>query len=468
MNVKVGEQGLRSGNLVKSFDERLMELNPQPVTYFTPDNLQEVMEDFLSGKTINPTNATYTALDNLDFSMREEAYRDTLQELLLSPEIPREQHRVYGDFLNNYIKINSLMAAAVRFRKAASQEERQHAKAEFESLNEVLYGKPDLEIASLMAQEVLDDTKNQTDEKLQAIRAEFASMIKEMFPEQTNAEISLGTGHEPNKQVARIVNTIYQPLLKHADEALEQLAQETDTPVDKLKIGPQAIALVFQSIMNEEFPDSGWTVEIKPANAINVVASEKKVVVPENKGIIPPAKLKGLVVHEIGVHVVRSMVGASSNMIPLQLGLQGYMEAEEGIAKVLESAIDDTTARTGYQHYLTASLLGLGYDFRQTFEAMWRYKVLDRKLEKPQLEIDDKFLARQKREAFKFMFRSIRGTNQLPWHMTLNYFNGAKKISNFIETHADDPDLVTLLFMGKSDPTDINHLKSALAAKGRV
>jgi hypothetical protein len=166
--------------------------------------------------------------------------------------------------------------------------------------------------------------------------------------------------------------------------------------------------------------------------------------------------------------MLRSIIGEKSDLIPLRFGLSDVGGAEEGIAKAMESVISNDTARTGYQHYLTANLLARGYDFRDTFEIMWRYKVLDAYLDKPQSEINDGFIEKQKKTTFKFMFRSIRGTNDLPWHITLNYFQGTNKIWNYIETHIDDPDLVTLLFMGKIDPTNMDHLKGALDASGRV
>ncbi len=446
----------------------LAELDPKPVTYFTPDNLDEVMADFLSGERRNPDSATYSKLDALDFSSREGHYNQILAEILNHPDVPKNHHRVYESYVTRSLAINELMHCAVEYRQAHSEVEKTEATRRFAALNKELYGETDNDTAALMVSEMLEDSSSTTDPTLLRIREEFKQLLpKDLVREEASSQ-RLQPSQEAQETVSRIVENIYGPLLRHADALVEQMSREAGLLQEKLKVGPQGIAVIFQTIIDKEFPNSGWKVEIKSANAINVVSSSKTVVVPEERLPVSVAKVRGLVVHELGVHMLRSIIGEGADLIPMRFGLAGVGDAEEGIAKVMESVLADDASRTGYQHYLTATLIGRGYDFRDAFEIMWRYKVIDVCLDKPKAKVDDAFINNQKEAAFKFMFRSIRGTNQLPWHITLNYFGGTHKIWQYIESHKDDPDLATFLFMGKIDPTNLDHLKGALDATGRV
>ncbi len=445
----------------------LAELDPKPITFFTPDNLDEVLADFLSGKIRNPDHATYSKLDNLDFAETNRRYQAILQEIMEHPQIPQKQHFLYKEYIRRLLLINELMSQAVKYRKAQIDGEKAEAQKRFEGLNSELYGDTEPVIASAMAKEVIADVRATKIPELMKISDDFASLLPTGLLDLDASAVNLAPSDEAKEFVHRLVQNIYAPFLKHSDRIIRELADEEEVEEDKLKLNPQALAVIFQTIINEEFPDSGWKVELKTANAINVVVSEKKIVIPENRASVSPDKARGLVVHELGVHMLRSIIGEGADLIPMRLGLAGVGDAEEGIAKVVESDLVKDESRTGYQHYLTAHLLSRGYDFRDAFEVMWRYKVIDSVLNN-NAEITEDFINKRKSDTAKFMFRSIRGTNKLPWHTTLSYFNGAHKIWEHIETHKDDPDLVTIVFMGKIDPTNPNHLWGALDAKSRV
>jgi hypothetical protein len=98
---------------------------------------------------------------------------------------------------------------------------------------------------------------------------------------------------------------------------------------------------------------------------------------------------------------------------------------------------------------------------------MWRYKVLDAYLDKPQAMIDEGFLEKQKKVAFNFVFRSIRGTNDLPWHVVLNYFNGMHNTVEYLKMHKESPEMMTIPFLGKIDPSNPSHVRGALDARTR-
>jgi hypothetical protein len=471
MNIETGRYISGEAATTKSLEQlaiELAELDPRPVSHFTPDNLDQTMEDFLSGASRNPDDATYSKLDSLDFESREAQYRSILTEIESHPGIPPSYLHVYEDYVARTIGINSLMLLAVRFRTAQTDEERQEAKQAFKKLNSELYGDPEPEVASLMVKEIADDTAEVEDQGVARIRSEFLNLLPESLLDLDRHTASLKPSGEAKDFVANFVDYMHGPLLRHVEKAVVRLSEEKQINKNKLKVGAEDIAAIFQTIIDEEFPESGWKAVLRKANAINVVASTKEVIVPEDRRPVTPEQLRGLVVHELGVHMLRSIIGEGSDLIPQRFGFAGVGEAEEGLAKISESAIVEDTSRTGYQHYLTATLLNQGYDFRNAFEVMWRYKVLDAYLDKPVDEINEDYINKQKKTAFKFMFRSVRGTNELPWHVPLNYFNGTHKIWEYIEEHKDSPEMVTLLFLGKIDPTKPNHVRGALDARSRM
>ncbi|MBX4196998.1 hypothetical protein KW801_00370 [Candidatus Saccharibacteria bacterium] len=467
---------MNSGNSIEKLDEQprtveklaleLSQLDPRPVANFTPDNLDQVMEDFLSGKIHNPDTATYSKLERIDFDNTASKYKELLEEIYHHPDIPTKHHHVYKKYIERCLDINELMRQAQLYRTAVNDMDRRTAEDNFSELNKKLYSEPNLETAQLMIQEILADVSEVEEEDIVQIKNEFTELLpSDLFSSDDNAQALLPS-IEAKQTVNKIVQAVYRPLLRHTNELINLVATEEKVDESELKLGPQAIAVIFQTIIDREFPDSGWKTKIDQANAIYVDPATKTVMVPEGRTPASPDKVRGLVVHELGVHMLRSIIGEKSNLLPLRFGLSGAGEAEEGIAKVMESDVTDDDSRTGYQHYLTATLLGKGHDFRSAFEIMWRYKVLDEYLNKPKSNIDDKFISRQKRNTCKFMFRSIRGTNRLPWHVTLNYFNGKNKIWNYIEKHTNDPDFIIIMFMGKIDPTDEDHLHGALDAEG--
>lgn len=442
----------------------LAELDPKPVEYFKPDNKKELEEAYLRGDTDSFRNATYSKLDSLDFDSREKQYSQLLENILARPDIPENHAHIYKSYIDRCIETNLLMQSAVQLRTAESEEVRQHASERFKELNEKLYGKPDQIIAISMVQEVLADSAAIIDPKLVAIRQEFIDRLPDDLKNPEEQPAILKPSQETREFVKNFAEYINAPLLKRADKLLA-LANENNLPEDEVKVSPTGIAYIFQAIINEEFPDSGWLVVIEAADSIKVIASEKKIVIPEERVPASPETVRGLVVHELGVHFLRSVMGEGSDLIPQRYGFAGYGDAEEGFATVMESSIKEQSSRTGYQHYLIATLFDKGYSFHEVAETIWRYQVIDEKIKKPTKVIDEDFLMKKKIVGMRTAFRSIRGTNNLAWHKTLSYFNGSHKIWKYIDENKDNPDMMMLLYLGKLDPTNPDHVRGALDAK---
>ena len=67
-------------------------------------------------------------------------------------------------------------------------------------------------------------------------------------------------------------------------------------------------------------------------------------------------KVENLAVHEIGVHMLRSIAVGETDMLPLISGLSDYYDTEEGLGVVMEQALSGKFAERGVDHYITAGL----------------------------------------------------------------------------------------------------------------
>jgi hypothetical protein len=467
MNNSSGEVQSEQTKLVEQLALELADLNPKPVSHLTPDNMDEIVAELLKGNTSSLDTATYSKLDAIDFDARAAQYEGIVRQIYAHPEIPAQHHHVYQSYVDRCLDTLELMRQAKLYRTAANETDKLEAESAFKSLNEKLYGGPNLQTTQAMVSEILNDVSQVADPAVAKVRDEFFNLLPDELKVVSTENIKLDPSEEARETVAIIVESVYSPLLKHVDEIASQLAAEKGVDESEVKFGPQDIARVFQTIIDAEFPDSGWKVELRKAKSIFVEVSTKTVIVPEDRVPASIETMRGLVNHELGVHMLRSIIGEKSNLIPLRFGLSGSNDAEEGMGKVMESPVVKDDSRTGHQHYLTAALFAQGYDFKAVTEVMWRYKVLDSYLEEPESTVDDEFISDQKTKAIKIVLRSVRGTNKLPWHTTLSYFNGTRKIWDYIEEHVDDPDFIILMFLGKIDPTDSDHVRGALDAKTR-
>lgn len=224
---------------VEQLASELAELDPQPVSYFTPDNLDEVMEDFLSCKRRNPDNASYSKLDSIDFEEQESKYIGILEDLRSHPEIPGKHHRVYEAYITRSLNVLELMKQARIFRTAESEDEKAQAEQEFKRLNHELYGGVDPRVAASMAREIADDTANAENPAIIQLRKEFLDLLPQELKDNDDGYLKLEPSSEAKATVQRAVESMYSPLLKHADKLIDDLRKLENKPADKLKLHPQ-------------------------------------------------------------------------------------------------------------------------------------------------------------------------------------------------------------------------------------
>ena len=174
-------------------------------------------------------------------------------------------------------------------------------------------------------------------------------------------------------------------------------------------------------------------------------------------------KVENLVVHEIGVHMLRSITGGETDMLPLRSGLSDYYDTEEGLGVVMEQALSGKFAERGVDHYITAGLAHFdNKDFREAFEIKWRLSLLGSVDDES--EVSDEQIVKAKKTAFTQTLRSFRGTNDMPLFKDLSYYNGSVEVWKYLESVKGDDLLLSLLLAGKVN-TSADHRRVILESK---
>ncbi|OQY46730.1 MAG: hypothetical protein B6242_06855 [Anaerolineaceae bacterium 4572_78] len=234
-------------------------------------------------------------------------------------------------------------------------------------------------------------------------------------------------------------------LLKESKHILATIP--TDDADEPQTVSAETAASKMQKVLDAAGIE-GWHAVVKEKmNAeLSVKRLEKQVQI--RKGIMLPERdLRRLIVHEIGVHVIR-IVNGSRQPIKVFQAMPGYMTTEEGIAVYSEYRADllkNETLRK-YAARVIAANLSLSQPFSQVFATIVK---------------DVEPIT-----AFEIAARAKRGftdTAQPGSHVKdLVYFKGFLLIKDHLEKHPDD---YPVLFTGKFALHHLPLVKSLLAEK---
>ena len=434
-------------NQTESIDNlfnQILESEPKLVTNFVPEAASAAQQktDFMAANIRNP-NHLYDRLDSIDFEKSSASIMASGERLLSHPDLDPKQSAIYGEFIDGYLKKTRMLELARGFKHADNPNEKAHLKNEYMQLNIELYGEPDKTTYESLLQEKLQKIDQKVvGETGQRLKSELFDMLDHQ------SDGAQPERFKPSSQTLEwmhgVVETLYGDMLSHVPE--------------KATFTNNEVAAIFTDIIDQEFGESaqGWRVDIENAKAINVKTAEKRIVIPENRADINAADLKGLIVHELGVHMMRSIIGSETDLLPLRIGLNDYYDAEEGLGVVMEQALKGKFRESGIDHYITA---GLAYfdekDFRDTFEIKWRLSALS--LAADGTDVTDEMIAKAKNGAYGGVMRSFRGTDELPWFKDLSYYNGAMDVWKHLENIAGDDLKFMFVLMGKANPANKQH-----------
>lgn len=436
---------------------QLMDLSPKIVTMFTPSNRSEEEEGFLSGEVRNP-QFYYEKLNSADFDEAAEKIQEIGNNILNHPSLPPSHRGVYEEFIADYSKKTTLLNYAQQYNNAKSEGEKKAAAEKYRRLNIESYGEPDEDTyRSLLGGKLNAIHSKKLTGKADELRKELFGIVN--FKPGMDIPERFRPSDETVEWMHSVVKSLYGGML-------------SNIPNEQEEFDPYELQKIFTDIIEEEFNNDskgyagaaeGWTVSVEKATSVNVKSSEKRIVIPDNGMMRSRKKVENLVVHEIGIHMLRSITGGETDMLPLRSGLSDYYDAEEGLGVVMEQALSGKFAERGVDHYITA---GLAYydekDFRGAFEVKWRLLLLDSVRDGG--EINDEQMEKAKKTAFTQTLRSFRGTNDMPLFKDLSYYNGSVEVWRYLESIKGDDFLLSLLLAGKVN-TSADHRRVILESR---
>lgn len=426
---------------------------------FTPSNRSEEEKRFLSGEVINP-QFVYDKLNSADFDEAIKKIQKIVNKILNHPSLPPSRRGIYEEFIADYSKKTTILNYVQQYNNAKSEEEKKAAAEKYRHLNIESYGEPDEDIYRSLLGEKLNCVRNKKlTGKADDLRKELFGMV------DFDPDVDIPERFRPSSDTVQwmygVAESLYGGMLKHI-------------PDEQVEFNPHELQKIFTDIIEEEFNGrgdtgscagvaEGWTVSVEKATSINVKSSEKRIVIPDNGIMRSRKKIENLVVNEIGIHMLRSINGGETDVLPLKSGLSDYYDTEEGLGVVMEQALSGKFTERGVDHYITAGLAHFdNKDFREAFEIKWRLSLLS--------SVDDdggvsgEQIAKAKKAAFTQTLRSFRGANDLPLFKNLSYYNGSVEVWKYLESIKGDDLLLSLLLAGKVN-TSADHRRVILESR---
>lgn len=210
---------------------------------------------------------------------------------------------------------------------------------------------------------------------------------------------------------------------------------------------------------------SQWRVLVTDDSCLSVDPLTRRLVVGSHRASVDLGELKGLFGHEVLVHALRASNGQHLSH-EFELGLPGYIDAEEGFACFVEHALSGQPPRKMYDRYMDVALaLGTIDGQPRTRQELFRL-VHARNIVRTQAAGKVERPGNIRRESWAHVNRIFRGTlgNEIVGVFTkdIAYYQGYQKMSAFVvdelDAGAEPAELWLLLTLGKYDPTDVLHM----------
>ena len=201
-----------------------------------------------------------------------------------------------------------------------------------------------------------------------------------------------------------------------------------DTPItqERAKIPGQKVKSELEKALRD-LELHGWNVEFseKPETT---VFGERKLITLSKSRLFTESELRALPVHEVGVHALRAHNGYSQPSILFAIGLEGYLETEEGLASYFEKITNRSNplvTRKYALRVLTIESMSRGNDFKTTFSMLKDYGLNDS-------------------DAWGMTLRAYRGGDGTFYGLAKDhvYFKGLRRVEAFHENGGNLDDLL--------------------------
>jgi domain of unknown function (DUF1704) len=421
-------------NIKTEFEKIYEDVNEGVLSMMKPKNKTKAKEEFLANSDLGRPDFDYSY--NEEFFIKKIDNFSKALKLLESDEFSEKEKIINRKRLERASKRVEFVEKIFEIQNFDNTK-KQLATERFNELNHEIWG--DIDRATyldLMGDQLSRINSDRLDEKGLEIYNEFKQMLHLDYSQ------SLEKRFQPKQETIEFVRDaakiFYGDLLEdvaempEGDYSQQDVFNEISKVVDKLK--------------DRGFNNDWQVVWDNKNSAISVSSIDKKVNIPvEGKKRKNREALQGVIAHEIGVHLLRSEIGSQMPDKNFELGADGYLDSEEGIARVLEMAISGEYVEAGIPYYLTTGLAEFeGKNFREAFEVNWRMILLT----KNKSDFSDEAIEKAKSVAYNRCFRIFRADDNLAWRKDLSYYNGANKIWKYIEENRDSETLFDDLFLG--------------------
>ncbi|EDK72428.1 hypothetical protein TM7_0452 [candidate division TM7 genomosp. GTL1] len=361
--------------------------------------------------------------------------------------------------------------------------------AQTQELNEQLYGKPEKELTEAIHAEIWA----QLDRKKLVGRA---ATIKEELEQGTSTFIAdefikipplaRTTGERLPTISSELLNRLREKLYQENSDIVEvvqnywsQVIQQR--PEDERSFTAKDMLWLFHEVhhLRDPYNESGVAIIEEPgATALSWDTSVMAVKIGGRRAPIDAVDtMISKIFHEYVVHGGRAIHGSKTKLPVLGTGLyteadpgelSDYLTFEEGFATMCEMAIDPKNQSWSPQSFEKSLGLGLAYegnDFRQTFETLWRARLL--MTTKSGEEPTETMVTKARKNAYTSVVRIFRGTptemprgnsRVLTYNKDLAYLKGRLSVIDFHNRYPDDPQMLDLAFKAKFDPLNRRQL----------
>lgn len=401
------------------------------------DTSSDAKEEFLNDSSLLRPRNQYGQLNRTQIEENLKTL-SLVEELLLKCDVSDIKKDFYRSIFCNNLNQNQFALANAQYNDSKTDQERTLAAEQHRKSNIALYGPVNEDIFWSILNAKLEQIQARTlsaEEMMQ--KRKLLSMLG---PVKTAEHTFFTPKNETFAEFSKCIESYFEGFFRHIPAN-----QETFTVWEVCDITNQ--------ILQDELSElgKGWKAVVKEHAAYASADSEKmEIAYPgkRSRGLYSFEDVRGVIVHELGVHALRSMPFMNHPISAISRGLPGYEVFEEGLATAVECCAKGKFSLPGFLHYVSIGLATfLKKNFREVFEIQVRLERLTNGAGPSQ--------------CFDSVQRAFRGTGILPNNKDLIYLHGNVLVWKFIEDHLDDKEnlLFQLFKMGKSNPMNETHRK---------
>ena len=466
-------------------DEILNEVQsavPELLNTLKPSDAAEQRRAFLADEIDEP-QPSYDKLMSIDFETVDEQLKNLGQELQDHPDVDEKYKPQYAEFityrrkLNQFLGVRKILETKVDETNPkvawAASVAKSIALRTYEQLNKELFGEVDKATTyALLSNELANLKVDKDDADGNRILAELRALVAQ------EALKKLPLPYEKDEAtfeaVKKVVTALYGDMLDRDIPKGEEHKDKIYTPeevhavlrniVREFGVLKENVDIYREEGVKQTFlvnPD-GWEVRVVDQKGLSVDAKHKLIKVSPTIEL-DPVKFRGLVVHELGVHMMRAILGGQTNFLPLEIGMAGHMPTEEGTASVLQQAEVGVFEIAGAGHAITDGLLAIHKSTRKTFEIKWLLEAL-KKLKAGE-QITSAGIKKARDVAYTATYRLAKGNGKYHVSKDLAYYNGSKIMWEYFRGFGGDEFTTYLALMGKLNPTDKDQVITATETK---